>query len=341
MKRPSCEWKGQADADEESTRSAGSPISRMPQRTKGGLRPTRQPNLKPAISETLTQYIMHLQKQAYAEQTIRTKYKILRVMLNDNVNLDDPETVKLYISRKQTWSNGHKILAVYTYNEYAKMKNIHWTIPQYQREETLPFVPTEKEIDALINGTAKKLSTALQALKETGFRIGELWQCKWTDIDEEKSTLKCKAEKHGKPRETKITAKLISRLNALPKINDYIFGKTPLNGIRTSFDKQKIALANKLQNPRLKQIHFHTLRHYYATRLYNETKSILEVQAKLGHRRIDSTMVYTHIVEFDEESQNYHHAIAKDEKEAGELLDNGWTYILTTPQNVMMFRKRK
>jgi hypothetical protein len=62
---------------------------------------------------------------------------------------------------------------------------------------------------------------------------------------------------------------------------------------------------------------------------------------KLGHRNINSTMVYTHIVEFDEESQNYHHAIAKDEKEAGELIDNGWTYVLTTPQNVMMFRKRK
>jgi hypothetical protein len=52
-------------------------------------------------------------------------------------------------------------------------------------------------------------------------------------------------------------------------------------------------------------------------------------------------MVYTHIVEFDEESQNYHHAMARNEKEAGELIDNGWTYVCTTPQNVMMFRKRK
>jgi integrase len=62
---------------------------------------------------------------------------------------------------------------------------------------------------------------------------------------------------------------------------------------------------------------------------------------RLGHRNINSTMVYTHIVEFDEENQNYHHATAKDEKEAGKLIDNGWTYVLTTPQNIMMFRKRK
>lgn len=181
----------------------------------------------------------------------------------------------------------------------------------------------------------------LQALKETGFRIGELWNCKWTDLDEEKSTLKCQAEKHGKPREIRITVKLINRLNTLPKTNDYIFGKTHLSGIRWAFDRQKTALAQKLENPRLKQIHFHTFRHYYATRLFTETKSLPLVQEKLGHRDINSTMVYTHIVEFDEESQNYHHAIAKDEKEAGHLIDNGWTYICTTPQNIMMFRKRK
>ena len=86
--------------------------------------------------------------------------------------------------------------------------------------------------------------------------------------------------------------------------------------------------------------HFHTFRHYFATRLFNETKSLPLVKEKLGHN-INSTMVYTHIVEFDEENQNYHHAIARDDKEAGELIDNGWQYICTTPQNVMMFRKRK
>jgi integrase len=133
----------------------------------------------------------------------------------------------------------------------------------------------------------------------------------------------------------------VARLNALPKVNEYIFGNTPLHSFRWSFDKQKKAIANKLQNPRIAQIHMHTFRHYYATRLYNETKSILEVQARLGHQRITSTMVYTHIVAFDEESMNYHHAVAKTDEEAGQLLDNGWTYIMTTPSGTMMFRKRK
>ncbi len=44
-------------------------------------------------NEILTQFIMHLQKQAYAEPTVRTKYKILRTMMKNNVDLGDPEFI--------------------------------------------------------------------------------------------------------------------------------------------------------------------------------------------------------------------------------------------------------
>ena len=344
MKRPSCKWKGQTDADEESTQGAGSPISRMPH-----LNRRRVTTNTPAFSQNppalkdgrLLEYLLYQKKNGFSDPTITTRFKILKIMSNNNINLDDPESVKLFIANRKSWSNGHKQIAVYAYTQYAKMKNIEWKPPNYKNNPSIPFVPTEKEIDALISGTSKKISTSLLALKETGFRIGELWECKWTDLDEEKGTLKCKAEKHGNPREIKISSKLISMLNALPKPNEYIFSHSNLNSHRWRFDCQKTALAKKLQNPRLKQIHFHTLRHYYATKLFSETKSLPLVKEKLGHRDVNSTMVYTHIIEFDEESQNYHHATAKDDKEAGELIDNGWTYICTTPQNIMMFRKRK
>ncbi|MCW3994490.1 MAG: tyrosine-type recombinase/integrase [Candidatus Bathyarchaeota archaeon] len=283
----------------------------------------------------------HLKKEGLSDATVETKFKILKLMSKNNVNLDDPEAVKLFIARRETWSNGHRQIAVYAYDHYAKMMKIQWTAPFYRYNPSIPFVPTEKEVDALISACSKKISTTLLALKETGFRIGELWNCKWTDLDEEKSTLKCKAEKHGNPREIRISAKLMSMLNTLPKANEYIFSHSNLNSHRWRYDRQKTALSKKLQNPRLKQIHFHTLRHFYATKLFNETKNLILVKQKLGHRNINSTMVYTHIVEFDEESQNYHHATAKDDKEAGELIDNGWTYICTTPQKIMMFRKRK
>jgi integrase len=202
-------------------------------------------------------------------------------MAKNNVDLADPEAVKLFIARRKEWSDGHRQIGVSAYTAYAKMEKIEWKPPFYDHNKTLPFVPTEKEVEALISGTSKKISTTLQTLKETGFRIGELWRCKWTDLDEEKSTLKCIPEKHGNPREVRISARLIDRLHALPKINDYIFGNTNLTAHRWNYDRQKTVLAKKLQNPRLKQVHFHTLRHYYATRLFNETKSLPLVKEKL------------------------------------------------------------
>jgi integrase len=178
-------------------------------------------------------------------------------------------------------------------------------------------------------------------LKETGFRIGELCRCKWIDLDEEKPALKCRAEKHGNPREIKISSRLRNMLIALPKTNEYIFANSNLSSHRWRFDRQKARLAQKLQNPRLKQIKFHSLRHFFATKLFDQTKNLPLVQEKLGHRNINSTMVYTHLVEFDGESQSYNHAIARDEKEAGELIDKGFSYVCTTPQDIMLFRKRK
>ena len=123
-------------------------------------------------------------------------------------------------------------------------------------------MPLEREVDALVAGCSKKIGTCILALKETGFRIGELWQCKWTDLDKENFTLKCIAEKHGNPRQVKISARLMAMLFTLPKNNEYIFRNGNLNAFRWKYDRQKSALAIKLQNPRLKQVRFHSLRHY-------------------------------------------------------------------------------
>jgi site-specific recombinase XerD len=44
-----------------------------------------------------------------------------------------------------------------------------------------------------------------------------------------------------------------------------------------------------------KDIHFHTLRHGFATHYYNKTKDILGLQQLMGHSRTDTTSIYSHI----------------------------------------------
>jgi len=64
-------------------------------------------------------------------------------------------------------------------------------------------------------------------------------------------------------------------LLALSKTNDYVFANSNLNAHRWNNDRQKSALAKKLQNPRRKRVKLHTLRHFKASKEYAETRNIL------------------------------------------------------------------
>ncbi len=58
----------------------------------------------------------------------------------------------------------------------------------------------------------------------------------------------------------------------------------------------------------------------------------------LGHRNIKNTLVYTHLVDF--ENDDYHSATANTVQEASKLIEAGFEY-LCTYNDIMLFRKRK
>ena len=290
-------------------------------------------------NEAENEYRLYLKKQAYSEATVITRVKLVRLLEKKGENLLKPESVKTVIAESDSWSSGHKQVVVQAYSSFAKMMHIQWEPPCYIHIKSLPFVPSEKEIDALIAGMSKKVATSLQLLKETGMRIGETWNLRWIDIDQEKNTIRCRAEKHGNPREFKVSTKLLGMLNMLPKRNDYVFAKANLNGHRWNYEKQRKRMAVKLQNPRLNEVKFHTFRHWYATREYAKTNVLLHVQERLGHRNINSTMVYTHLIKT--EGDNYYSAIAKTTEEAQRLIEEGFSFVCITPENIMLFRKPK
>lgn len=98
-------------------------------------------------------------------------------------------------------------------------------------------------------------------------------------------------------------------------------------------------MAFKLQNPRLMEIHFHTFRHWKATSEYQKTKDILHVMNILGHKSIQNTLIYTHLTDFKDD--DYTSKVAKNTEEASQLIEAGFEFVVTTPENLMIFRKRK
>jgi len=278
-----------------------------------------------------------MKKEGYAPSTITTRERLLRTLTKRGADLNDPDSIKEAIA-KQEWCNKRKVNAADAYTAYLRMNNQTWEPPRYKVAFTLPFIPTEKEIDALIAGCGTKTSTFLQLLKETGARCGEANSLKWTDLDLEAGTVRITPEKGSKPRIFKLSNKLLSRIITLRRDSDKIFSKQ-VRTQRRLFQQQRKRLARKLQNPRLNQIHFHTFRHWKATMEYHKTKDIIHVMNMLGHKNIMNTLKYTQLVDF--KGDDYTSKATKDSEEARQLIENGFEYVCTTPEEIMLFRKRK
>jgi integrase len=258
-------------------------------------------------------------------------------------NLLDPESTKSYLALAGVSENRKGKLAEDLARFYRYMR-IRFEKPRYKRVDTIPFVPMETEVDQLIAGVGNKTAAFLRLIKETGMRPGEAWNLKWTDVDNERSTVTVTPEKGSKARQLKISNQLVAMVNQLPHSWEFMFRNPsidPLQSIkchRKNFEKQRRRVADRLQNPRIRNICFKTLRHWKATSEYHKTRDILHVMQLLGHKNIRNTLVYTHLVDFH--SDEYVCKVAKTASEARILVEEGFDYV-TDAEGLKLFRKRK
>lgn len=93
-------------------------------------------------------------------------------------------------------------------------------------------------------------------------RCGEAIGLRWLDVDLEHGIITLnRPEKHGLPRQFKISGKLIAMFNSLPRKSERVF-HIDLRTMRKRFMWQRDRIAEKVQNPRLR-ITFHTIRHWF------------------------------------------------------------------------------
>ena len=284
-------------------------------------------------------YAWHLQKNGRAKSTIHTATDRLK-RLSKICDIQNPEELKATLA-KLNWSNNTKRNIVFLLTGYLKFIGKEWAPPTYKPINKLPFIPTEQEIDSLISASSPIIATLLQFLKETGVRIGEAKNIQWMDIDLERRTAHITPEKHSNPRILPLSRKLVNMLNSLPRKNQFLFAKN-YNTLRESYRYLKNKTANKLQNPRLKKITFHTFRHWKGTMEYHKTKDIIHVKKILGHKEIKSTMTYINLESaiFLTTTDEYSCKVAKNIEEAQNLIESGFEYI-TEMDGLKLFRKRK
>jgi integrase len=298
--------------------------------------------IEPEALSQIINFGLWMRKQGYRHSTIKYCIQALKSIAR-HANLLQPESAKAYLAYAEI-SESRKAKLTEDLARFYAYKHLTFDKPNYRRIEKLPFVPLEAEVDQLISGAGKKTATYLQLIKETGARAGEAWNLRWIDLDPEQRTVNICPEKNSNPRQLRISLRLVSMLNALPKRYKLVFRNpdvdplTSMEVFRRLYAAQRWRIARKLQNPRIEQITFKTLRHFKATMEYHRTKDILHVMQLLGHKNIRNTLVYTHLVSF--EGDEYICKTARNVDEASALIESGFEYV-SEIDDIQLFRKRK
>ena len=175
--------------------------------------------------------------------------------------------------------------------------------------EHLPVVLTLEEIDRiedsidLSKAEGARNRAIIEVLFSCGLRVSELVNMKLSDLYLEDRVLLVRG-KGNKERLVPVSNKAIADLKrwffdrnlmkTKPGEDDYVF----LNRRGAHLTRTMILIMVKRQAEEAgikKTISPHTFRHSFATALLQGGADLRSIQAMLGHEKIDTTLVYTHI----------------------------------------------
>jgi len=241
----------------------------------------------------------HLESEGYYPDS--SYLNLIKRLVKLGANLLNPEDVKKVISQAQ-WKDSTKKLAVCAYDIMVRqLLKIDWNPPEYKQKDSLPFVPTEKELDQIIASCkTRRMMTFLQTLKETFADPGEILRLEWKDISDNIITINNPVKGHN-AGQVKISNKLASMLNSLPKTSNKVF-PTRYHYVYLTFRRLRQRLAYELKNPRFNHMALKSFRHWGGTMIAHITNgNVLEVKKALRHKSIMNTMKYIHMITFKDD----------------------------------------
>jgi len=167
---------------------------------------------------------------------------------------------------------------------------------------TLPVVLSREEVGRLIASSDNlKHQTALSVAYATGLRASEVVSLRVGDIDSQRMVLRVEQGKGRKDRYAMLPPVLLERLRAWWRVaraqgkmldGGWLFpGQNPVDHLSTRQLNRAVHLAAGIG----KRVTLHTLRHCFATHLLEQKVDIRVIQALLGHKRLDTTALYTQV----------------------------------------------
>ena len=191
---------------------------------------------------------------------------------------------------------------------YLVTLEMPWTneyFPRARCPRKLPVVLSYEEVLAFFDHVPSlKYRAALMVCYGAGLRISEAVALKVADIDSQRGLIRVEQGKGRKDRYAMLSPVMLERLRtwwrvarAQGKMLDggWLFPGLnpvePLTARQLNRAVHEAALAARID----KRVSLHTLRHSFATHLLEQKVDIRVIQVLLGHKKLETTSLYTHV----------------------------------------------
>ncbi|MFC1661714.1 tyrosine-type recombinase/integrase [Gemmatimonadota bacterium] len=172
-------------------------------------------------------------------------------------------------------------------------------LPFPRQEKRLPTVLSEEEVTRFFQAVVHPRDrVVLLTIYAAGLRVSEALGLKPTDIDSDRMLIHVRQGKGKKDRMVMLSPKLLEELRL------YVRWARPHHWLFPGMDPTCHLHARSLQRTcRLtgeragitKRVTPHVLRHSFATHLLDAGTDLRVIQTLLGHRRLTTTAIYTHV----------------------------------------------
>lgn len=172
-------------------------------------------------------------------------------------------------------------------------------IPYPKGEKRLPVVLSRDEVSRVLAAPDNvKHATVLATTYATGLRVSEVTALKVGDIDSDRGTILVRRGKGRKDRYVPLSPKLLARLRRYWKLyrpHDWLFPgqrfTAPISPVTVAAVMREACRRAGIR----KKATVHTLRHSCATHWLENGVDIRVIQKLLGHSKLESTAIYTHV----------------------------------------------
>jgi len=253
-----------------------------------------------------------LQRRNYAENTIRHYLRAVEDFARRFRCSPDrlgPRHIReyqaeLFQKRKLSANSVGQHLAALRFF-YIKTLRRAWSLadtPYPKKTRSLPTILSREEVVQLIHAARTPCERILlMTLYATGARNSELTHLKISDIDSSRMVVHIRGGKGRKDRDVMLSPKLLTALRTHwrfyhRKSSTWLFPSNyrkdrPIDTKTVWYACHKAAQHAGLQ----KRVHPHTLRHCFATHLYEAGTDLRAIQVLLGHEDLQDTLIYVHI----------------------------------------------